>query len=463
MAQTQTATQGKQARAPKVRAKDQAFGPFERMLALRYLRAKREHGGLALISIVSVVGITLAVMALIIIMSIMNGFRTELISKILGFAPHIYMSSYNLTESASDDLIRKLRAEPGVVSAEPMVEDTALAAGSVMSAGVQVRGIRPEDLKNNQLIAEGMKQYVQRRTRGWGMSPEDTAAQTLLEVGTLQNFGADAENSDDIVIGTSLAQQIGAVVGSRITLIQSNGRVTPMGRAGRKRDFTVKALFHVGNALYDEHYAFVSLKTSQNFFGYDQGYPLIGMRVADPDKAGEIKAALEAKGYPRMETWIEKSGNYFTALVVERNAMRLIMLIVVAITSLNIITGVLMLVKNKARDIAILRTIGATRAGVVRVFIMTGSMLGAVGVFTGLVFGVLFCVFIAPIQHFLEGVFNTRLFPPDVYMLDALPARVEPMEVAFVTISAFLMAVATTLIPSMWASRLDPVEALRFQ
>jgi lipoprotein-releasing system permease protein len=139
------------------------------------------------------------------------------------------------------------------------------------------------------------------------------------------------------------------------------------------------------------------------------------------------------------------------------------MLIVVAITSLNIITGVLMLVKNKARDIAILRTIGATRASVVRVFIMTGSMLGAVGVITGLVAGVLFCVYIAPIQHFLEGLFHFKLFPPDVYMLDSLPARVEPVEVAFVAGAAFLMAVATTLVPSMWASRLDPVDALRFQ
>jgi lipoprotein-releasing system permease protein len=185
--------------------------------------------------------------------------------------------------------------------------------------------------------------------------------------------------------------------------------------------------------------------------------------VKDPDAVQSFATNLMSQGMPYVSTWIDRNGTYVRALIVERNVMRLILLIVVAITSLNIITGVLMLVKNKARDIAILRTIGATRAGVVRIFLMTGSMLGMVGVATGLTCGVLFCIYIAEIQHFLEGLFGFQLFPSDIYMLDAIPAKLEVGEVVVVAIAAFLMSVATTLIPSMWASRLDPVEALRFQ
>jgi lipoprotein-releasing system permease protein len=458
------AKEPKAKRPPKIKAKDKPFGPFERMLAIRYLRAKREHGGLALISIVSVIGITLAVMALIIIMSVMNGFRIELISKILGFQPHMYVSTAGMDRQEADLLVRRLQAEPGVTSVEPMVEATALAAGSLGSDGVQVRGIRPEDLRGNQLIRTGMGKLAEQRALPDAVTPEQKAADALLSVGSLEQFGTDEENSNHVVVGASLAQDLGLVVGSTVKLTQVNGPSTPMGgRATRSRVYTVVALFHVGNELYDRHTIFMPLPSAENFFGYDYGYPIIGLRISDPDNAGAMKTELTSKGYPRSETWIERSGNYFTALVVERNVMRLIMMIVVAITSLNIITGVLMLVKNKARDIAILRTIGATRAGVVRIFIMTGSMLGSVGVLTGLTFGLLFCLNIAPIQHFLENLFHFRLFPPDVYMLDALPAVVEPGEVVFVAISAFIMAVATTLIPSMWASRLDPVDALRFQ
>jgi lipoprotein-releasing system permease protein len=429
------------------RAKERPFGPFERMLALRYLRARREHGGLALISVVSVIGITLAVMALIVIMSIMNGFRLELLSKILGFEPHAYIDTRGIPRAQVETLISDILERPDVVSVEPIIEATALASANGRAEGVQIRGVRPEDLRSNELIMAGLRSVGER-----GLDP-----------GSLEQFGADGALSRDIAIGAAFADALGLYVGDRITLTQPNGRSTVMGAAPRTRTFTVSAVFHVGNERYDRYSIFIPIDSAASFFGLDDGYPAVGVRIADPDAAATFANELMAEGKPFTHTWIDRNGAYVTALIVERNAMRLILLIVVAITSLNIITGVLMLVKNKARDIAILRTIGATRAGVVRIFLMTGSMLGSVGVLTGVTLGVVFCVYIAEIQHFLEALFGFELFPSDVYMLDAIPAKLEAMEVLFVSVAAFLMSVATTLFPALWASRLDPVDALRFQ
>ncbi|MDZ4762028.1 MAG: lipoprotein-releasing ABC transporter permease subunit [Alphaproteobacteria bacterium] len=429
------------------RVVEKPFGQFERMLALRYLRAKREHGGLALISIVSVIGITLAVMALIVIMSIMNGFRLELLSKIIGFEPHAYVDTRSLPQSDVEKLMSDLATRPEVVSVEPMIEATALASAYGRSEGIQIRGVRPEDLRANNLVVEGMRNLANR-----GRPP-----------GAIETFGAEGPLSKDVAVGAAFADALGLYVGDRLTLTQINGARTVLGQTPRTRTFTVSAIFHVGNERYDRYSIFLPIDSAASFFSQDGGYPIVGVRIRDPDAVQPFAAALMSDGVPYTQTWIDRNGTYVTALIVERNVMRLILLIVVGITSLNIITGVLMLVKNKARDVAILRTIGATRAGVVRVFLMTGSMLGSVGVIIGLTLGVLFCLYIAEIQHFLEGLFGFQLFPADVYMLDSIPAKLEPMEVVVVAIAAFLMSVATTLIPSMWASRLDPVEALRFQ
>jgi lipoprotein-releasing system permease protein len=426
---------------------ERPFGPFERMLAVRYLRARREHGGLALISVVSLVGITLAVMALIVIMSIMNGFRLELLSKIIGFEPHAYVDTRGFPQSQVDVIMADLAAREDVVAVEPIIEGTALASAYGRSEGIQIRGIRPGDLRANALIAEGMTNLA---TRG-------------RDVGSLKTFGAEGALSKDIVVGAAFADALGLYVGDKLTLTQINGARTVIGRSPRTRTFTVSAIFHVGNERYDRFAIFLPIDSAASFFSLDEGYPIVGVRVKNPDAVQSFASRLMTEGMPYVQTWIDRNGTYVRALIVERNVMRLILLIVVAITSLNIITGVLMLVKNKARDIAILRTIGATRAGVVRIFLMTGSMLGMVGVATGLTCGVLFCIYIAEIQHFLEGLFGFQLFPSDIYMLDAIPAKLEVAEVVVVAIAAFLMSVMTTLIPSMWASRLDPVEALRFQ
>jgi lipoprotein-releasing system permease protein len=447
----------------ETRVIERAFGPFERMLAMRYLGAKREHGGLAFISVVSVIGITLGVWALILTMSIMNGFRLELISKIIGFEPHAFIDTRGLPKPQVDALMEEIRLEPDVISVEPMSEGTALASAFGRSDGVQIRGVRPEDLRANPLIAKSISDGAQARALPPSEQPEDYWRRPIGD-GTLDTFGtAEYGLPNQIVVGDLFANFLNVGVGDQIKLTQSNGATTVVGTAGRSRVFTISAVYHVGNERYDRYVAFLPIEAAKSFFGDDEGYPIVGIRIANPDAANEFARKLTEKHALRVDSWIQRNGTYVTALIVERNVMRLILFIVVIITALNIITGVLMLVKNKARDIAILRTIGATRGGVVRVFMMTGTILGMAGVATGVALGVLCAIFIAPIQHFLEWVFQTKLFPPDIYMLDALPAKLEWGEVAWVAGAAFIVTLLMSVIPSMWAARLNPVEALRFE
>jgi lipoprotein-releasing system permease protein len=236
-----------------------------------------------------------------------------------------------------------------------------------------------------------------------------------------------------------------------------------LGSVGSSSYYTVIAIYHAGNERYDRYTAFIPMTAAKSLFRQDVGYPNVGVRLSDPNTADTFVNKLMSEGKPYTQSWQQRNGTYVTALIVERNVMRLILFIVVIITALNIITGVLMLVKNKARDIAILRTIGATRAGVVRVFLMTGTVLGMAGVATGVLLGVVCAIYITPIQHFLEALFNVRLFPPDIYQLDALPAKLEWAEVAWVSGAAFLVTLVMSIRPSLWAARLNPVEALRFE
>ena len=425
----------------------QPFGPFERMLALRYIRAKREHGGLALISIVSVIGVTLAVFALITIMSIMNGFRLELLSKIVGFEPHINISVSSFGRDGAETLAKEIQRVPGVVNVAPAVTDQALASANGRKEGVVVKGIKPDDLRAIDLIAKGMVE------------------------GSLDDFGEGGERSNTVVIGAGLARSMGLTVGSelrsKVTIISPQGNTVLFGEMPTSKVYKVVGIFHVGNELYDRSHVFMPIDQARLFFRTGDNYRTLGIRIDDPDVSPQFVDKLRELGiiYPGMHVrdWKTVNKQFVSALVVERNVMRLIMMIVVMITALNIITGVLMLVKNKARDIAILRTIGATRGGVVRIFLMSGSLLGGVGVIVGLVLGVAFVLNIGALQHAVEFACNCEVFPKEVYMLDAVPAKLQWSEVAIVTGWAFLMTVVTTLIPSLWASRLDPVEALRNQ
>jgi len=449
--------------AKEQRVVHRPFGPFERMLAMRYLGAKREHGGLAFISVVSVIGITLGVWALILTMSIMNGFRLELISKIVGFEPHVFIDTRGVPQVQVDSLIEELRMRPGVESVEPLHEGTGLASAYNRSEGIQVRGVRPEDIRANKMIANS----VAGSRTPMPMEPPKNRCSAIFAppsgAGSLDRFGDEGALSSDIVMGDAFAYALGVGVGDKVTITQPNGARTAFGTSPRTRTYTISAIYHVGNERFDRYVVFLPIESSKNLFGDDEGYPLLGLRLTDPNAADEFVRTLEQEKPYRMQSWIQRNSTFVTALVVERNVMRLILFIVVVITALNIITGVLMLVKNKARDIAILRTIGATRGGVVRIFMMTGTVLGMAGVGTGVLLGVLSAIFIADIQHFLENLLGFCLFPPDIYQLDALPAQLEWGEVGWVAGLAFLVTLVMSIIPSMWAARLNPVEALRFE
>ena len=417
------------------------FGLWERSLALRYLRAKRRDGGVTLVSIISFIGILLAVAVLIIVMSVMNGFRTELSASILGFNGHVYVSGQAVNGPGRDALIARLRAIPGVVQADPVVESQAGAIGPAATSGAEVRGMRPADVAATKIIASNIKD------------------------GSLQGFGEGDYGGDLVLVGARLADTLGVRPGDALSLISFSGAATPFGTAPRRKTYTVGGVFSVGMSEYDAAFVYMPLAQAQLFFGRDDNVDLIEVNLANPDRIDQIKPAIvRAAGQGAIVTdWRDRNHSFFNALEVEHNVMGLILTLLVAIASLNIISGLVMLVKNKGRDIAILRTMGASQGAVLRVFFLCGAMIGASATLAGVLLGTLFCLFIDPLQSAVEAVTGVSVFSPDTYFLSRLPARIQWQEVALVVAVSLLMSFLATLPPAWRASRLDPVEALRYE
>jgi lipoprotein-releasing system permease protein len=417
------------------------FSAWERSIAARYLRAKRKHGGVALISVISFVGVMLAVAVLIIVMSVMNGFRTELLTRMLGFNGHIYVSGPAANAPGREAMIARLRAVPGVVQVVPVVEAQAMVTGPSQITGGIVRGMRPDELAATPIIANNIKQ------------------------GSLKGFGQGEYGGDLVLVGSRLAETVGVRAGDAISLISPNGGATVLGSTPRRKTYTVGGIFSVGMSEYDAAFIYMPMEQAQLFFGRDNAVDLIEVNLADPDAIDKLRPAIaEAAGPGAIVTdWRDRNHSFFNALQVERTTMRLILMMIVAIAAMNIISGLVMLVKNKSRDIAILRTMGASKGAILRIFFMAGASIGALGTFTGLVIGSLFCIFIDPIQTLVERVTGVSVFSPDTYFLARIPARIEWSEVAIVTLFSLLMSFVWTLPPAWRASRLDPVEALRYE
>ncbi|HRK63472.1 MAG TPA: lipoprotein-releasing ABC transporter permease subunit [Terricaulis sp.] len=419
--------------------KSQPFGLFERMLAGRYLRAKRQHGGVALISVISVSAICLAVMALIITMSVMNGFRETLLSRILGVNGHVFIDTRGMPGSEVERLRQLALQTPGALQATPIITAQALATSDMNAAGVAVRGIARDELQRISLVMENV-------------SP------AALE-------GFEGVEAPTILVGDRLAMGLGVREGMAISIISPQGAATPFGLAPRRKPFLIGGLFSVGMVEFDSLFVYMPIEQARILFGRADGADEIEIRIQDPDRTQAFMMDLRSRLGPNAYVldWRAKSQGLSDALVVERNVMRLILMILVAIAALNIVTGLIMLVKNKSRDIAILRTMGATRGAIQRVFFMASASLGVIGLSLGLALGIGFCVFIQPIQDFLSYAVGFDIFPDTVYSLSSLPAKVEWGEVAIVSFFTILVTFASTLVTAWWASRLDPVEALRYE
>jgi lipoprotein-releasing system permease protein len=413
------------------------FSPFERAVAFRYLRARKGERFVSVIAIFSLVGIALGVATLIIVMSVMNGFRQELLGRILGLNGHLGVYGIERTLPDYDAVTQRIRAVPGVVSATPIVEGQVLLTSERGgAAGGLARGIRPEDLRSRGLVAQN------------------------IMLGSLDRF----EGDDAIVIGTRLAQRLSVTVGDRITLVSPQGRTTVFGTVPRVRAYTVVALFQIGMHEYDSSFVFLPLPAAQTFFQTGDTATQVEVFVQDPTGVRAVSRGIRAamgQTPVRILDWQESNSSFFAAVQVERNVMFLILTLIIVVAAFNIISSLIMLVKDKGRDIAILRTMGATRGAILRIFLLCGASIGVAGTLIGFVVGMVFCWNIEGIRQAIQALSGTELFSPEVYFLSRLPAVVDPKEVAQVVAMGLVLSLLATIYPSWRAAKTDPVEALR--
>lgn len=422
------------------------FSFFEWMVARRYLGATKSGKGVSLISIIAFGGIMLAVAVLIIVMSVMQGFRTKLLDQLLGVNGHIFVQSGEpIADYAA--LIEKLRATPGVTEATPLIMAPVYASGP-NETGIMMRGVRKEDLMAVNYVT--------------GVDPE--TGRSHVVAGSFETFGVGKNGGREIAIGNRVAWQLGVGPGDKVTLISGRGPDTPFGPTLQKKTYTIGAIFEVGNSEYDSFIGFMPLEQAQIFFGYGDAVQQIELRVADPERVKAYKPAIEkaAPGF-ELRDWQQQNQSYFNALQTERSVMRLILLLIVAVAALNIITGLIMLVKDKTGDIAVLRTMGATQGSIMRIFFLSGSLIGVIGTIVGAIAGALFVWNIDAIERLLSWLFNTDLFPADVYYFNEIPAKMQWHEVGLIVGWSLLMSFVATIYPAWRAARLDPVEALRYE
>jgi lipoprotein-releasing system permease protein len=413
------------------------FGAFERLMASRYLRARRQEGFISVIAWFSLLGIAIGVATLIIVMAVMNGFRDELLGRILGINGHMTVLAEGQLLSDYDKLSERIAQVPGVKQALPYVEGQVMAMGEGRASGALVRGVKPSDLAKRELIAG------------------------KIVLGKLGDF----EGIDAIVLGNRLAAKLGLTVGDRITLVAPQNVATAFGNVPRQKAFTIVATFEIGMFEYDSSYAFITLEAAQLYFRLGDTVNAIEVMVDEPGRVerwqGPVSRALT--GPARLRTWQHTNSHFFAAVQVERNVMFLILSLIILVAAFNIISSMIMLVKDKGRDIAILRTMGATAGAIMRIFIMAGASVGVIGTVVGFVLGVTFCHYIDEIKKVIEKLTGTGLFPAEIYFLSRMPAKMESNETIMVLVMALALSFLATLYPSWRAARLDPVEALRYE
>ena len=414
------------------------FSFFEWMVAMRYLRARRQEGFISVIAWFSLLGIALGVATLIIVMSVMNGFRQELLNRILGLNGHLSVYA-ELGDQLKDfdPIVDRLRKVEGVRTVSPLIEGQVMVTARGVSQGAVVRGLRQSDLEGRGMVAGNI--------RG----------------GSLDAFkGADA-----IVVGARMAGKLGVGIGDKITLISPKGNATAFGTVPRVRAYTVVATFQIGMYEYDSSFVFMPLEAAQVFFKLPDAVTNLEVFIDNPDKTTDVSRRLSAamKGQVRIHDWQHVNASFFNAIQVERNVMFLILTLIILVAAFNIISSMIMLVKDKGKDIAILRTMGATRGTIMRIFFLAGASVGAIGTLAGLGLGLAFAHNIETIRQWIQGLTKTELFAAEIYFLSQLPAVVDPTEVVAVVLMGLGLSFLAPLYPSWRAARLDPAEALRYE
>ena len=415
------------------------FGAFERAVAGRYLRARRGERFVSVIAAFSLVGIALGVATLIIVMAVMSGFRDDLLSRILGLNGHLAIYAQSRAGlSGFDSDVARVRSLPDVVSATPIVEGQVLFTANGFSGGGIVRGIRQADLENLPAIAG------------------------TIRAGSLAAF----HGNDAIVVGQTLANRFDLQIGSELTLLSPNGAVTAFGTVPRVKAYRVVAIFQAGMNEYDSTFTFIPLEAAQAYFQRAGTATQIEIMVRNPDRVSNVNRAIRqvlADQDVRVVDWTQSNDSFFAAVTVEQNVMFLILTLIIVVAAFNVISSLIMMVKDKTGDIAVLRTMGAGSGAIMRIFLMCGASVGITGTVLGTILGVVFCWNIETIRQALQKLTGTTLFDPTVYYLEHLPAKLDIGNVIQVIVMALVLSLLATLYPSWRAARTDPVEALRHE
>ncbi len=409
--------------------------PFERTIAKRYLLPGRGEAFIAMVAGISLAAVMLGVAALVIVMSVMNGFRGELLDKIVGLNGHAIIQAYGGRLENWQSVLKEVKATPGVVRASPLIEQPLLTSFNGRVEAILVRGNTQEDIRR----LEAQK-----------------------TVGDLAELRPGAGN---VAIGLRLAENLGARVGDTITIINPQGRSTPFGTVPREIGYRVSAIFEIGIYDYDQAFVVMPMQDAQTLLLTGDAVGMIEVKTDDPDKVTQLLAPLSKKlaGQAVISDWKTINASLFEALAVERVAMFVVLSIIVLVAVFNILSSLIMLVRAKTRDIAIMRTMGATRRSLMKIFVTIGFVIGALGTVAGLILGFVFLYFRQPIVHAIEIVSGQNLWDPSIRFLTELPSRTDPVEVTVICLMALGFSFLATLYPAYKAASTDPVQVLRYE